>query len=72
VCETYDADGSGRVDGVELAWIGRAFGVCSATPASEWWAAVDYDGDRCVSGDDLAVLASSGVFECSVGRDVCP
>jgi len=72
VCEAYDADGSGRVDGVELAWIGRAFTECSPTPDSAWWAGVNYTGDTCVNGDDLAVLASPGVFECAAGENVCP
>ncbi len=68
-CEDLDATGDGRVDGAELAWIGRAFGACSPAPASAWWAPVDYDRDGCVTGDDLAILASG--WGCRAGADLC-
>ena len=69
LCSRYEADGQGRVDGVELAWIGRAFGSCSAAPALEWWFPVDYDLDGCVEGDDLAVLGA--VWACAGAEPVC-
>ncbi len=69
-CEEFDANGDGFVDGVELAWVGRAFAVCSSDPGSEWWAAVDYTGDGCVEGDDLATL--SAVWRCAIPGPVCP
>ena len=62
ICANFDVDGDGRIDGVELAWLGRAFGSSSATPSAEWWFAVDFDGNGIVDGDDLAILGSSGVF----------
>jgi hypothetical protein len=62
-CEDFDADGDTSVDGAELAWLSRAFGLCSAT--TQWWAPVDYDGDGCVDGQDLAVLSS--VWGCTSG-----
>lgn len=69
-CEDFDADGDGLVDGVELAWVGRAFAVCSSDPDSEWWGAVDYTADGCVEGDDLATLAA--VWRCAAPGPVCP
>jgi len=62
-CLRFDANGDDHVDGVELTWVGRAFGSCSANPAAEWWFAVDFDLDGCVGGDDLAQLAA--VWACS-------
>ncbi len=58
-----------RVDGAELAWVGRAFGLCSATPQAEWWGGVDYNADDCVDGDDLAVLGA--VWACTGTDPVC-
>lgn len=69
LCGDYDADGDTRVDGVELAWIGRAFGLCSPTPAAEWWAGVDYDGNGCIDGDDLAFLGAA--FSCEGAGPFC-
>jgi glucose/arabinose dehydrogenase len=68
-CDRYQAAGIGRVDGIELAWVGRAFGLCSADPAAQWWSPVDYTLDGCVDGDDLSVLAA--VFGCSGSAGVC-
>ena len=65
-CDEFDADADSRVDGVELSWIGRAFGSCSAAPA--WWSAVDYFPDGCIDGEDLAVLAIA--WDCA--GQICP
>ncbi len=62
ICQNFDASGDGRIDGVELAWLGRAFGSVSADPSAEWWANIDFDGSGGVDGDDLALLVTSGVF----------
>ncbi len=58
-CSDFEVNGDGRVDGVELVWIGRAFGDCSSNPLSEWWGPVDYNLDGCVDGDDLALLPTA-------------
>jgi N-acetylneuraminic acid mutarotase len=59
-CETginlADADLSGRVDGFDLARLGRAFGARCPDPRFD--SAVDFDRNCVVDGDDLAVLAS--------------
>jgi glucose/arabinose dehydrogenase len=69
LCTDFDATGDGRVDGVELSWLGRAFALCSIDPALEWWSAIDLRPDGCVDGDDLAVLAN--VWACNAGLPVC-
>ncbi len=68
-CQSFDTGGDGRVDGLDLGVLGRAFGACSANPESEWWSAVDYDRDGCVDGADLALLATA--WACHAGEDVC-
>jgi hypothetical protein len=70
LCEELDVNGDVRVDGHELAWLGRAFGSSSGTPGTEWWFPVDYDRDGDVDGDDLAILA--GGWVCTAGTPVCP
>ena len=68
-CAGFDVTNDQRVDGQELAWVGRSFGLCSNTPENEWWGGVDYNADKCIDGGDLAVL--SAVWAC-VGTDpVC-
>ena len=62
ICQNFDASGDGRIDGVELAWLGRAFGSVSANPSAEWWAGIDFDESGSVDGDDLALLVTPGVF----------
>ncbi len=69
-CEDYDVNGDGVVDGVELAWLGRAFARCVFTPDREWWSPVDYSMDGCVDGDDLTILAS--VWGCTGPNRICP
>ena len=64
-CASLDLDGSGRVDGRELAELGRAFGTCAPSPA-------DLDHDGCVDGMDLAALASVWALSCSGGTLTCP
>ncbi len=66
ICPTFDASGDGRIDGVELAWLGRAFGLDSLAPSGEWWFAIDLDRNGIVDGDDLSILGTPGVF----GADV--
>ncbi|HXV77320.1 MAG TPA: MopE-related protein, partial [Candidatus Polarisedimenticolaceae bacterium] len=68
-CDGFDATGDLRVDGHELAWVGRAFGSCSATPQDLWWAPVDYSRDGCVDGDDLMLLGV--VWACTGSNPVC-
>jgi hypothetical protein len=69
LCDDFDTTGDGVVDGLELAWLGRSFGLCSGTPQLEWWFEIDLSADGCVDGDDLAILAS--VFACSAGQPAC-
>lgn len=70
-CEDYEVDDNGRIDGVELAWVGRSFGLCSATPDLEWWREVDYNRDGCVDGDDLAMLGNLWALPCVGELLVC-
>jgi hypothetical protein len=66
-CTDFDVDGNGRVDGLELAWLGRAFGSCRGDGDAPWWTPVDYDGDGCVSGEDLVILANLWARTCIEG-----
>jgi hypothetical protein len=50
------------IDGIELAWVGRAFGQSSENPEGQWWYPVDFNQDGFVDGDDLAILADPGVW----------
>jgi len=58
-CNDFDVNDDHLIDGSELAWLGRAFGECSADPASEWWHRADYSGDGCVDGNDLTLLGTA-------------
>jgi DNA-binding beta-propeller fold protein YncE len=71
-CAAYDADGNGRIDGVDLSWLGRAFGECDANPQAQWWHTVDYNHDGCVDGEDLATVAAVWGTFCSDGVLNCP
>ena len=62
-------DAGGRVDGLDLSRLGRAFGSCSLGGAPPWWDAVDYTRDGCVGGDDLSFLAAASA--CRTGEDLC-
>jgi len=62
ICAGFDASGDGVIDGVELAWLARAFGDSSDDPGIEWWAGIDLNQDGSVDGDDLAILTSLGVW----------
>ncbi|HZN55462.1 MAG TPA: hypothetical protein VFB67_09080 [Candidatus Polarisedimenticolaceae bacterium] len=62
VCDGYDTGSDGRVDGLDLSFLGRSFGQCGPSPA-------DFDGDGCVDGADLALLAAA--WACAAGEDVC-
>jgi hypothetical protein len=59
-CETgrlvADADQSGRIDGFDLARLGRSFGASTGSPRYE--PEVDLDRNGLVDGDDLAALAA--------------
>ena len=68
-CRELDATDDDRVDGVELSWVGRAFGSCSANPSSEWWYDVDFSGDGCIDGDDLSLLGAG--WGCLENAPVC-
>jgi len=61
--------GDGAVNGFDLALLGRFFGLCSASPSSEPWAAVDFTKDGCVDGKDLAVMAA--VWGCGGNAPIC-
>jgi len=61
---------NGRVDGILLALLGRYFGSCSTNPASEPWGVVDYTGDGCLDGADLAVMGVA--WGCSGNARLCP
>jgi DNA-binding beta-propeller fold protein YncE len=71
-CAAYDVDGNGRIDGVDLSWLGRAFGLCDANPQAQWWHTVDYNQDGCVDGEDLAIVATVWGTFCSDGVLNCP
>ena len=62
LCESYDTGSDGRVDGLDLSFLGRAFGQCVPSPA-------DFDEDGCVDGADLALL--SAAWACRTGENVC-
>jgi hypothetical protein len=69
LCGEFEATGDDTVDGVEVIWLARAFGLCSAAPENEWWAGVDYTLDGCVDGGDLAILAS--IYGCLGAEPAC-
>jgi len=69
ICTDFIFASTSGVDGVTLAALGRAFGQCSATPELSWWSRVEFTGDQCVDGDDLAVL--SLVWGCSGSQRIC-
>jgi hypothetical protein len=50
-----DVDGSGRVDGFDLARLSLAFGAIF--PDSRYQPAVDLDGSGIIDGIDLSILA---------------
>jgi hypothetical protein len=58
-CETgalrADADLSGRVDGIDLARLGRAFGAVAG--GARYSATVDFDRNGVIDGSDLALMA---------------
>jgi hypothetical protein len=70
VCTEFALAGAERVDGNTLATMGRAFGLCSASPDAQWWSRVEYTGDGCIDGDDLSVL--SLVWACAGAQRICP
>jgi len=70
-CAGLDADANGRVDGGDLALLGRAFGLCDPSNPSPWWGTVDFNHDGCVDGDDLSVLANLWGAACSGGVLAC-
>ncbi len=60
----------GAVNGFDLALLGRYFGQCSASPASQPWAPVEFTKDGCLDGKDLAVM--SAVWGCAGIAPLCP
>jgi hypothetical protein len=68
-CDAFEATGDDTVDGLELAWMGRAFGDCSDAPLSVWWSGLDLNRDGCIDGDDLAILGPA--FGCQGTEPVC-
>jgi hypothetical protein len=70
-CSNFDADHNGRVDGLELAWLGRAFTLTSVQPVNQWWFPIDFTADGTVDGDDLSLLALA--WACSAPQPLrCP
>jgi hypothetical protein len=69
LCQSFDINSDAAVDGVELAWLGRAFTLCSPNPAQQWWFDVDFTMDGCVDGNDLAILST--VWRCTAPGPVC-
>ena len=69
-CDQFEFTGDGLLDGIELGWLGRSFGLCSATPAPKWWSPVDYNQDGCIDGLDLAAM--SAVWGCAGVDPICP
>ena len=69
-CGDIDVTADGLVNGVELGWIGRAFGLEHGSPETQWWYPVDFTFDGRVDGDDLAVLA--GFWGCEGTETLCP
>lgn len=70
VCSDFAFASHDRVDGFTLAALGRAFGQCAVSPETAWWSSVEYTGDACVDGQDLAVL--SAVWGCNGDQPICP
>jgi hypothetical protein len=50
-----DLDGSGRVDGIDLSIIGRAFGAGEGDP--RYIGSADFDRNGVIDGDDLAIFS---------------
>jgi len=68
LCSDF-AGGDGAVNGFDLALLGRFFGLCSASAASQPWAAADLTKDGCLDGNDLAVMAA--VWGCGGAALIC-
>ncbi len=68
-CEAFGG-ADGAVNGLDLASLGRYFGVCSLSPTTEPWADVNLMRDRCLDGRDLAVMAA--VWGCAGTASICP
>ena len=62
-CGAFDVDGDLRMDGIELGWLGAAFGeACGSGPDPDWWLPIDLNDDCLVDGEDVAILTSTGVW----------
>jgi hypothetical protein len=61
-CGMFDATGDDQIDGGELSWLMKAFGLPATDPDTEWWWSLDFNQDQIVDGLDLAILASLGVW----------
>jgi hypothetical protein len=56
-CQNADMDEDGRIDGLDLAFLARAFGLDENIDPDPWWHKADLDGNGMVDGNDLALLA---------------
>jgi glucose/arabinose dehydrogenase/PKD repeat protein len=66
-CSAFGGDG--RINGLDLALLGRFLGLCSASAGSEPWANADLTKDGCLDGNDLALMAA--VWGCSGTAPLC-
>ncbi len=57
-CQNADMVVDGRIDGLDLGFLGRAFGMDENVNPETWWHDADLDGNGMVDGDDLALLAA--------------
>ncbi len=68
-CSDLALPGQSRIDGATLGALGRAFGQCTTDPSTVWWSALDYSGDLCIDGSDLAILGL--IWGCSGSNPIC-
>ncbi len=57
-CQHADMVEDARIDGLDLAYLARAFGMNSSSNPETWWQKADLDVNEIVDGDDLALLAA--------------
>lgn len=58
-CQNADMVADGRIDGLDLGFLGRAFGMDENINPETWWHDADLDGNGMVDGNDLALLAAN-------------
>jgi glucose/arabinose dehydrogenase/PKD repeat protein len=66
-CSAFGGDG--RINGLDLALLGRFLGLCSTSAGSEPWANADLTKDGCLDGNDLALMAAA--WGCSGTVPLC-